>query len=473
MDIEHLGEPVGLHPTDNDRRRRTAVGILVVAAVALGIGVPLSIWHFTAPWGTAEEAASRRSFSQFIGGVTALGVMALVFGIPLLMKALRTRDESYSLHERGFVHRLGEAVTVVGWGDHPGPSAARQRSGRMPERLGLVASSDRPRRLARAALCVSALALTAASFGCGGEDGQGSDGGNGGQADDGASGELVDWMGQLCEAVSQSVQGLPSPISEPEATTEADRQPLLDFLAEAQSAVSTAQEAADALPDPPTAAAGEVAEAFRGDLDGLASELSELTTSATVLPADRLANVYVVGGVAVVSFSPGGEEMSDYLDGRPALAEAYREAPSCSGERTTTTASEGSEGSEGSGPSTTAGTQAEREAALLEDIRTTFADEPGGDQQVLETVYQICASLDATDPDRFFPPEGVDPAQASSLAETLAGQPPTEVLDSLGRVLGNPVTVLVIARLGAEHICPEHGDAIEAWAASGPPPPGP
>jgi hypothetical protein len=32
--------------------------------------------------------------------------------------------------------------------------------------------------------------------------------------------------------------------------------------------------------------------------------------------------------------------------------------------------------------------------------------------------------------------------------------------------MGNPVTVGVMARLGAEHICPEHSAAIEEWFAA-------
>jgi hypothetical protein len=307
--------------------------------------------------------------------------------------------------------------------------------------------------LRRCGVVMPALLLL---FACGGDD-SGDDDSNGERSADGSEAELVTWMGALCDAAAGSIQGLPTPMAAPGATTEADRQPLLDFLVDAQAAVASATEDADALPAPPTAAARDVADTYRSDLDTLAEDLAGYAANASALPAESLDNVYVVAGVQVVSFQPGGEEMSEYLDGRTDLTEAYQQAPACSGEPTTETTS---------ASSATGGTPEEREAALLADIQATFQDEPGGDQQVLDSVYSICAALDATDPDRYFPPENVDPAQASALAADLAGLSPAEVLDSLGRVMGNPVTVGVMASLGAEHICPEHTDSIEDWRAT-------
>jgi hypothetical protein len=318
------------------------------------------------------------------------------------------------------------------------------------------ATTRRGRRLGRRGLVLPALLVGLVA--CGGDDV------NGGRAGGGPDDALVDWMGQLCDAASQSVQSLPYPTATPEVATEADRQPLVDFLTATQAALSTAIEAADALPRPPTAAAADVAQAYRADLDELANRISEDVVLATRFPAAELRNIYIVDGVAVISFQPGGENMSEYLEGNAVLRRAHQQAPACSGDRTSTTTEAGP-------PTTTAGTPEEREAALLADIRETFADQPGGDQQVLGRVYDICAALDATDPDRFYPPENVDPARATSLVESLAGRSRTEVLESFGRVLGNPVTVGVMARLGAEHVCPEHSDAIEEFMASPSPPP--
>jgi hypothetical protein len=268
---------------------------------------------------------------------------------------------------------------------------------------------------------------------------------------------LVDWMDEVCSAVAQSIQALPYPMPAPGATTEADRPPLLGYLAEARTALDTSIEAADALPRPPSAAARDLTERYRADLDELAAELREYEVNATTFPAAGLDSVYTLVGVTIVEFQPGGDEMSEYLEGHADLTEAYGQAPTCSGGRSTTTDSR---------PSTTAGTPEEREAALRADIEETFADQPGGDQQVLDLAYAICASLDATDPDRYYPPENMDPARASSLVETVAGLSRVEVLESLGRIEANPVTVGLVARLAARHICPEHSEAVEDFMSN-------
>jgi hypothetical protein len=288
-----------------------------------------------------------------------------------------------------------------------------------------------------------------------------------------ASAELVDWMNGFCETVSHLVRDLPSPTPAPDPTTEADRQPLLDFLEASQRTVSAAEAAIENLPEPPTAAATGLVEVYREDLDELASDLAGYTDNATRFPAGELRNIYIIGGIDVLTFAEqhavlpgvegtdsrgevilsGGEVMSEYLDGHVDLTEAHENAPACSGGGTTTA----------SGPPTTAGTREEREVALRGDVREHFADWPGGDQQVIEHVYRICAALDATNPDRFYPPENTDPATAASLAESLAGRSRTEILDSMGRILGNRVSATIAAGLGAKHICPEHAAAIEEY----------
>jgi hypothetical protein len=188
---------------------------------------------------------------------------------------------------------------------------------------------------------VLAVALLSA---CGGGDegeearertpGQNADGGDG---DDGSSApgapapEVVQWMGDFCEAKKLLID-MPFPPETNVPSTEADRRPLLDFLGETSSVLTDADEAAAALPPPPpgTAAAGnELVDSYRDDLDELLSKMDEYTADAVVFPAEDLDSVRVLSGVDVVTFSPGGEGMSDYLRGHPDLAAAYDDATAC------------------------------------------------------------------------------------------------------------------------------------------------
>jgi len=118
MEAERLGERVAEFRTDNDRRRKTALVLLIVAAIGLGIGVPLSFTYFEDPWGPAGEDPRYRSGAGWLpGGLVALGLMFLLIGVPLLAKAIRTKGESYELYELGIRHRVAGSVSVIGWSD--------------------------------------------------------------------------------------------------------------------------------------------------------------------------------------------------------------------------------------------------------------------------------------------------------------------------------------------------------------------
>lgn len=169
---------------------------------------------------------------------------------------------------------------------------------------------------------VLAISLLAACGGGGGADEEE-------EADPGPDAELVSWMGDFCEA--RWSLALPDPLIVSGPITEADRQPLLDFLADMNAALAAADEAVVALAAPPTAAGNDLVDSYRADLDDLLSEMTEYADQAAVFPLDGLAAVHRLSGVSAVSFLPGGEDLSDYLEGHADLTEAYQHAPACSG----------------------------------------------------------------------------------------------------------------------------------------------
>lgn len=118
METEQLGKRLDEYPTENDRRRRTAWGFLIVAAVGLGFGVPWTIWYFATPWGPSSVDPRHWSGSGMLpGGLTALGALFLCFAVILFVRAARTRGERFEVYEQGLVHRRADAVSVIRWSD--------------------------------------------------------------------------------------------------------------------------------------------------------------------------------------------------------------------------------------------------------------------------------------------------------------------------------------------------------------------
>lgn len=117
MDIQQLGHHVSGHAIDNARRRRTSTVILGVGVVALVLGVPLLIADINRPRGTTSEEAGQQFIQQLLGGLVGIGLLALVAGALLLAKALRAKSERYDVFERGVVHRVDDAVSVIAWSD--------------------------------------------------------------------------------------------------------------------------------------------------------------------------------------------------------------------------------------------------------------------------------------------------------------------------------------------------------------------
>ncbi|MQA08609.1 MAG: hypothetical protein GEU98_08660 [Pseudonocardiaceae bacterium] len=118
METEQLGKRVAEHWTDNGRRRRTAVGFLVLAAIGLTAGVPLSIAYFAGPWGSVAEDPRHWAGSGLLpGGLVALGLVGLAFGLPLLVKTIRSKGECFEVYEQGIVHRVAGTASMIRWSD--------------------------------------------------------------------------------------------------------------------------------------------------------------------------------------------------------------------------------------------------------------------------------------------------------------------------------------------------------------------
>lgn len=152
-----------------------------------------------------------------------------------------------------------------------------------------------------------------------------------GQADAGSDprpdSELVTWLDDFCDA--RFAVDLPYPPVAPMPSTETDRQPLLDYLADVDAALVAAKDAVLALPPPPVEAANDLVEAYVADVEEFQSRIDEHTSRAGSFPADRLDAVYRLSGLDIVSYVPGGEAWQDDVEASPELSGAYEEATSC------------------------------------------------------------------------------------------------------------------------------------------------
>lgn len=99
--------------------------------------------------------------------------------------------------------------------------------------------------------------------------------------------------------------------------------------------------------------------------------------------------------------------------------------------------------------STTAAPPSPPEAALLAEAADLFADRPGRDEEVLDTSRALCGALDEA-----------AGAQSSTAA--------TFTLMAMFRSMGDEAAT-VLARLAAEHLCPQHTATVEGFIASRPP----
>lgn len=109
MGEPRLGEVVSTHPTENGRRTRTAVVLLVLGVLGTGIGIPLC--------STYVNSSSQSGPSFLPGAVLGIGLAALAGGIVLALGARRSRDEVIVLHTGGIVLRQGGTAHTLLWAD--------------------------------------------------------------------------------------------------------------------------------------------------------------------------------------------------------------------------------------------------------------------------------------------------------------------------------------------------------------------
>jgi hypothetical protein len=178
------------------------------------------------------------------------------------------------------------------------------------------------------AMLLAAVLLSA----CGGSDGaddeaEGETGEEVAETDRGPDSELVAWMDDFCDA--RWSLDLPAPPTVPSPITEADRQQLLDVLADTDAALSAAVEAVDALPASPVAAGDDMVDSYRADLEEFRSSMAEYAEHAAVFPVPELGAVYRLSAVDLASWAPAG--VDELAEGNADLTEAHQAATACTG----------------------------------------------------------------------------------------------------------------------------------------------
>lgn len=115
-----LGGFVRDHRTDGSRRLRLAGALLVTGVVGLAFGVPVTV----ASIGTTDGAP------ELAGLLLGVGLVGLGLGIWRLTQALRTREQSFDVHERGLTHRVAGNATLIPWTDIERVGSASAEDGR-------------------------------------------------------------------------------------------------------------------------------------------------------------------------------------------------------------------------------------------------------------------------------------------------------------------------------------------------------
>lgn len=143
--------------------------------------------------------------------------------------------------------------------------------------------------------------------------------------------ELVDWAEAFCAApeVIPTLLYVPfTAAAHNTPTTEEDRQPLIDALADVDQALADAVAAAETVPAGPTPEAEAALAQYRADLEEARSGFTEYAELAPIYASADLEGLYMLAGLDVMNL-PYPLMMAETYLTEPDLAEAAANAPAC------------------------------------------------------------------------------------------------------------------------------------------------
>ncbi|MFF2011247.1 hypothetical protein ACFVWY_19540 [Streptomyces sp. NPDC058195] len=100
-----LGAFVRNHPTDNTRRGRVAICVLLIGLAVLGIAVPVTFAVF-------EQNGEGTQVAGLLWGAALIGVYG---GVSNGLRTLRRHGEVFVLREQGLVYRRTGETRVLPW----------------------------------------------------------------------------------------------------------------------------------------------------------------------------------------------------------------------------------------------------------------------------------------------------------------------------------------------------------------------
>jgi hypothetical protein len=141
--------------------------------------------------------------------------------------------------------------------------------------------------------------------------------------------ELVAWLDDFCGVDLSTSVSWPHDLEVPESPTDADRQPLIDTLAQVDAELAAIDEAAAALEPAPNESAADLLERYRQSYSDLRSDFAGYAESATWYPLDALDGLYRLPAMTVAGFLPldgqGLDAIAEYED----LTTAASHAENC------------------------------------------------------------------------------------------------------------------------------------------------
>ncbi len=114
MNATDLGTLVGRYPVDNKRRSTLGLAYTTGGLVALVAGIVVMLAQDESP--TVPGQPAHTWIETLIGGLLGLGVLGLLFGVVLLIRAAQTRGHAIDLYEHGLVRHRGDAAEAIPFG---------------------------------------------------------------------------------------------------------------------------------------------------------------------------------------------------------------------------------------------------------------------------------------------------------------------------------------------------------------------